>query len=51
MYYGKDMSLAEIAVVYKLTPSRVSQILSESRMKLKRILNHIVNPDELELEV
>lgn len=42
MYYGKNMNLAEIAEVYDVTPSRISQILSISRRSLqKKLAAHI----------
>lgn len=51
MYYGKDMSLAEIAAVYDLTVSRVSQILSAARCKLRKKLLPIMSPSDLALEM
>lgn len=50
MYYGRDMSLAEIAAVYGVTVSRISQILSEARLKLRKKLEHVVDPSDLTLE-
>ncbi len=42
MYYGKNMNLAEIAAVYEVTPSRISQILSGARKSLqKKLAPHI----------
>ncbi len=38
MYYGKNMNLAEIAAVYEVTPSRISQILSQARKSLQKKL-------------
>lgn len=38
MYYGKDLSLAEIAAVYGVTVSRISQILSQARGRLRKKL-------------
>jgi len=38
MYYGKDMSLAEIAAVYNVTVSRISQILGAARVRLRKKL-------------
>jgi len=43
MYYGKDMSLAEIAKVYGVTPSRISQILSDARRRLRKQLEPVVD--------
>ena len=39
MYYGKNMNLAEIAAVYDVTPSRISQVLSGARAILKKKLS------------
>jgi len=50
MYYGKEMSLAEIAKVYGVTVSRVSQILSESREKLRKKLAPIVERTDLTMQ-
>ena len=46
MYYGKEMSLAEIAAVFKVTPSRICQILSSARSDLRRSLDGTVAPDD-----
>lgn len=51
MYYGKDMSLAEIAKVYDVTVSRVSQILSEARTKLRKKLAPLVDRKDLAMQV
>ena len=51
MYYGKEMSLAEIAKVYGVTVSRISQILSEARGKLSKKLNPIVDRSDLAMQV
>jgi RNA polymerase sigma factor for flagellar operon FliA len=46
MYYGKDLSLAEIAAVYGVTVSRISQILSSARSRLrKKLAPHIERAD------
>ena len=50
MYYGKEMSLAEIAKVYDVTVSRVSQILSEAREKLRKKLAPIVERTDLAMQ-
>lgn len=42
MYYGKEMSLAEISEVYGVTVSRISQILSAARGKLRKRLQPLV---------
>jgi RNA polymerase sigma factor for flagellar operon FliA len=44
LYYGRDMSLAEIAAVFKVTPSRICQILGEARRDLRRVLRGTVEP-------
>lgn len=44
LYYGRDMSLAEIAAVYKVTPSRICQILGEARRDLRRALRGTIEP-------
>ena len=49
MYYGKDMSLAEIAEVYGVTPSRISQILSDGRKRLRKAIEHVVDRSDLAL--
>ena len=51
MYYGRELSLAEIAEVYKVTPSRVSQILTEARGRLRKKLGRVIDVRELEMEV
>jgi RNA polymerase sigma factor for flagellar operon FliA len=43
MYYGKDMSLAEISQVYGVTVSRISQILTEARRRLRKKLTPFVD--------
>jgi RNA polymerase sigma factor for flagellar operon FliA len=35
LYYGRSMNLSEVARVFGLTPSRISQILSTARKELK----------------
>ncbi len=35
LYYGRNMTLADIAKVFDLTPSRISQILSDARRRLR----------------
>jgi RNA polymerase sigma factor for flagellar operon FliA len=47
MYYAKDMSLAEISAVYGVTVSRVSQILTDARIKMRAQLEAHVEPDDL----
>jgi len=50
MYYGKDLSLAEIAAVYEVTPSRISQILSQAKSSLRKKLLHLVDQGDLGLD-
>lgn len=38
LYYGRDCSLAEIAVLFEVTPARVCQILAAARGKLRAAL-------------
>jgi RNA polymerase sigma factor (sigma-70 family) len=47
MYYGKEMSLAEIAEVYGVTVSRISQILKDARGKLRVALEPLVEGTDL----
>lgn len=47
MYYAREMSLAEIAAVYGVTASRISQILSASRNKLRKALQGVVDRSDL----
>jgi len=49
MYYAKDMSLAEIAEVYGVTPSRISQILSDGRKRLRKAIDHVVDAADVAL--
>lgn len=51
MYYATGLNLAEIAAVFKITPSRVSQILTEARGKLKERLENELDPEDLALEM
>ena len=41
LYYGRNMNLAEIAAVFDLTPSRISQILSTARKELRNSLRSV----------
>ena len=38
LYYGRNLNLSEIAEVFDVTPSRVSQIISAARQELKESL-------------
>jgi RNA polymerase sigma factor for flagellar operon FliA len=48
MYYGRDYSLAEIAEVYGVSVSRISQILSESRTALRKVLQEQIAKQDLD---
>lgn len=48
MYYGKQMSGAEIAAVYGVTVSRISQILSAGRKRLRHKLKDKISFDDLD---
>lgn len=43
MYYDKEMSLAEIAAVYDVSVSRISQIISEARKRLRAALAETID--------
>ena len=47
MYYGKDLSLAEIAEVFEVSPSRISQIISQAKGKLRKRLRASVDPADV----
>lgn len=47
MYYDREMSLAEIASVYDVSVSRISQILTEARNRLRKRLQQLVDPEDL----
>jgi len=44
LYYGRNLTLTEIAKVFDLTPSRISQILSDARRRLR---SQLEQADEL----
>lgn len=48
LYYGRDLSLAEIAGVYGVSVSRVSQILTEARDTLRKILQERIAAQDLD---
>lgn len=48
MYYSSELTLAEIAAVFGVTVSRVSQILSEAREKLRKRLIATVDRADLD---
>lgn len=47
MYYGSELTLAEIAAVFGVTVSRVSQILTEARERLRKIVAGSIDPSDL----
>ena len=47
LYYGRDLSLAEIAEVFNVTPSRISQVLKEARNDLKQTLSGNISVTDL----
>lgn len=49
MYYGRDMSLAEISEVYGVTVSRISQILTSARTRLKKRLLPLISREDLDM--
>ena len=48
LYYGRDMNLLEVAETFSVTPSRISQILSEARSTLRKQLEGVVGAGDLE---
>jgi RNA polymerase sigma factor for flagellar operon FliA len=48
LYYGRDMNLMEVAETFSVTPSRISQILSEARIDLRKQLDGVVGAGDLE---
>lgn len=47
MYYVSELTLAEIAQVFDITVSRVSQILSEARERLRKKLEGVVDDSDV----
>ncbi|MFM2248664.1 MAG: hypothetical protein RL071_4739 [Pseudomonadota bacterium] len=47
LYYGRGLNLSEIARVFDVTPSRISQILSSAREELREILFDQIDLDDL----
>jgi len=47
LYYARDFSLAEIASLFEITVSRVSQILTEARARIRRELEPHVSHDDV----
>lgn len=48
MYYGSELTLAEIAQVFGITVSRVSQILTEARERLRKRMLTMVDAEEIQ---
>lgn len=48
LYYGRDMNLAEIGETLGVTPSRICQVLSVSRGKLKAALSQFFDNEALD---
>ena len=48
LYYGRDMNLMEVAETFNVTPSRISQILSDARATLRKQLEGTVGAGDLE---
>lgn len=47
LYYARDCSLAEIAAILEVTPSRVSQILTAARARLRKALGDAFDVEDL----
>ncbi|MFN7142303.1 MAG: sigma-70 family RNA polymerase sigma factor [Myxococcota bacterium] len=47
LYYARDCSLAEIAAILEVTPSRVSQILTAARVRLRKAIGDAFDADDL----
>lgn len=50
LYYARDLSLAEIGAVLEVTPSRVCQILSDGRNRLRKALGRDLDVDLFSVE-
>ncbi|MFH1466324.1 MAG: sigma-70 family RNA polymerase sigma factor [Pseudomonadota bacterium] len=48
LYYGRDCSLAEIAEIYGVSVSRISQILTEARLTLRKALQEQITAQDLD---
>jgi RNA polymerase sigma factor for flagellar operon FliA len=48
LYYGRQLNLSEIARVFDVTPSRISQILSAARRELREMLEDQVDLGDLD---
>ena len=47
LYYGRGLNLTEVAQVFNVTPSRISQILSGARSDLKKALEGILAANDV----
>lgn len=47
LYYGRGLNLAEVAAVFEVTPSRISQVLSAARKCLRTALDTEVDAEDL----
>lgn len=47
LYYGRGLNLSEIAAVFDVTPSRISQILTAAREELREVLAEELDPADL----
>ena len=47
LYYGRGLTLREIAEVFDVTPSRISQILSVARKALREELREHISSQDL----
>ncbi len=50
LYYARDLSLAEVGAVLEVTPSRVCQILSDARNRLRKALGRDLDVDLFSVE-
>ncbi|MEN9785844.1 MAG: polymerase sigma factor FliA [Pseudomonadota bacterium] len=50
LYYARDLSLAEIGAVLEVTPSRICQILSDARTRLRKALGREVDVELFSVE-
>jgi RNA polymerase sigma factor for flagellar operon FliA len=48
LYYGRGLNLSEIARVFDVTPSRISQVLSSARRDLREMLEDQVDLGDFE---
>jgi len=51
MYYGRDLSLAEVAAVYGVSVSRISQIITQAKGKLRKKLHSVIDHGDLHVEL